>query len=397
MTPSPKGPLGHLSPEFQALCIVTGDAALGTRTGSQAAAALRQIRSWPDFVSGIRRHRVASIILPRLRAEFANEIPTEILAAIKAMVFENAARGLSQYEELRRLQRLFRKAGQTFLVLKGLPLSQRVHGNPTIRGVGDMDLLIASSAFTQSHQILLEAGYALKDTKAGRPPSEAALKIISDLAYLHPDGHLVELHLSLFDNHTTLHKSFADLWLDRDEVVLFDEAFATLPKTLLPIYLAEHGARHSWDRLCWMVDLGRLLQSEKALDDAMRGAQDEGLSLSLTQALALSNIWFNTTFPVPPHPIRMRIFLSAFCSDRRWLERPSRGSVAWFRAETRRRFWRIFLGGTVWHAWGELRFAVMNPVDWALFPLPDRLWWLFPFLRPLGWLLRNYKKTRAPP
>lgn len=386
-------PLSRLAPEFRALCVATGAAALGTASEAELADALSKVQSWPDFVQGAFQHRVASIVFPKLLSVGRAGLPEEHLAALRTGMLVNAGRGLHQFSELKRLQHLFGQAGQRFIVLKGMPLSQLIYGDPLKRGVGDMDLLIDPAGFVACHDIMLGAGYRLKGSLDSAVPPEAVRQFMSDLAYLHPNGQVVELHLRLFDNHTIFEKPFAEIGRDRGEVSVMGARFATLPARLLPPYLAEHGAGHCWDRLCWLADLALLVPHDEALAEAMRTATEEGLALSVTQALALSNLCFGTRHPVPAHTIRQRIFLGLFFSGRRWLERPVRGSAAWVFAELRRRVWRIFFSGTARHAWGEVRFAILNPADWAIFPLPPRLWPLLPLLRPLGWVIRNFRKT----
>ena len=48
------------------------------------------------------------------------------------------------------------------------------------------------------------------------------------------------------------------------------------------------------------------------------------------------------------------------------------------------------------HAFGGSSGAdLVNPVDWDVFYMPDQLLWLYPLLRPVGWLVRNVRRWRA--
>jgi hypothetical protein len=41
----------------------------------------------------------------------------------------------------------------------------------------------------------------------------------------------------------------------------------------------------------------------------------------------------------------------------------------------------------------QLARDLVSPADWDMLPLPERLFWLYPLLRPFGWLFRRPDRT----
>ncbi len=302
--------------------------------------------------------------------------------------------GLSQLRELSRLLDVFDAAGVRVLLLKGVALSQRLYADPFRRGVGDMDLLIDIADFAAAHAALTENGYARQDGGSPQPPSPGLLALAKDVSYVHCDGHVVELHLRLWERQDVPGWPFEPLWTDRAVVRIQGRDFPTLSDRAQAVYLIAHGARHCWDRLCWLADVAVLFRDGRLRDETLRACGPLGLERSAGHALELMRIWFGGGVGPAMDPARMRWFVAAFFSRRRWLERPRRGSGAWLARELRQRRWRLYLGGNWRHHLDALRRSLRNPVDQALIPLPAGLLWLYPLLRPVGWVIRNFIRRR---
>jgi hypothetical protein len=73
-----------------------------------------------------------------------------------------------------------------------------------------------------------------------------------------------------------------------------------------------------------------------------------------------------------------------------WYCVPSRKSFAGFlRYSVRLRLYVYFLRLS-WPYWKyQVMRELINPGDWQLLRLPDQLIWIYPLLRPFGWLVRR--------
>jgi hypothetical protein len=97
----------------------------------------------------------------------------------------------------------------------------------------------------------------------------------------------------------------------------------------------------------------------------------------------------------PPWLWRPSVFVARFFAGDRWLASPESGDPGWWRTELWRRGYRYSFKADWRHCWGELRADLVYPIDWDVFQLPARLSWLYPALRPVGWLLRNVISPRT--
>lgn len=378
-----------MASEFRVLCIAVRRPARPTDADALRDAVAADI-DWATLLHGARRHRVSGLVLPALLA--CGGVPSTVAAALRDAATDNARRCLVQAAETAGLARRFAAAGVRVIILKGVVLSQQLHGDLSVRGAGDIDLLVDPADFWTADGVLAAAGYR----PVGGPVSPArrasGLRLIRDLAYRHEGrGTLVELHQRLTANPHRMPCDFDTLWRDRTETVLAGTTVATVPARVLPLYLCVHGAHHCWERLCWLADLAILLKDGNAAATALADAEAAGLGAPMRLAMALCRDWLDR--PMPSEADARR-FAQRFFGGARWLGEPPRGSLAWLRRELWRRRY-LYTLKTGWsHRWNEARADLANPVDWQVFALPDRLLWLYPFLRPLGWLVRNLRGRR---
>lgn len=389
-----------LAPEFQALCALLGRRIESSGKAEAEQHPINQVTDWRTFVAGAKRHRITALIQPVLDTLPKGTLPSFPHSQLHRIAYGNAIRGLKQISELNRLLQMFRSDEIKVLVLKGVVLSQALYGDPLQRGIGDIDLLINAVTFDRAHGLLLRAGYSCLDTVSNAPLPSSLRVHVKDVAYAHPDGHLVELHLRLWEHSGAPEGDFPSLWQHRQTIVIQHIAIPTLPSSILPLYLLEHGTRHCWDRLCWLADLAILLQDTETLESMLKQAHRHGLDRAARQAVWLINTWFGTTLRLDNAAATgkdMAWFVRVFFSKHRWLERPQTGSRAWFIRETQRRYWRLIQGG----GWHHIRIiaarTLFNPVDAAIFHLPRCLTWLYPVLRPVGWVIRNFFHRPNPP
>lgn len=380
-----------LAPEFEALRLGVAQVLDPSRTDQALAQALERVAAWDDFVAGAARHRVSALILEALKTRPAHVIPPAHMQALQRHNRRNVMRGLGQITELARLMRAFQLQGIKVLVLKGVALSQRLYGDPFRRGVGDMDLLIGRADFFAAHALLVENGYVRQNNAARNPPSGGLVALMRDCAYVHDGGYVVELHLQLSETDDCPEWDFPLLWRDRAEIRVHSLDIPTLPDHVLAPYLLTHGARHCWDRLCWLADVAELFKDEALRIQALEDCARLGWKNEAAHADALIGLWLRRETTAPPRvPARMGWFIQAFFSDRRWLDRPRRGTFAWLGLEIRRRLWGARLSGDWRRNLAAAKRALRNPVDEARIPLPATLTFLYPLLRPVGWVLRNF-------
>jgi hypothetical protein len=386
-----------MPPEFRLFCL-----ALRRPQRTEDLAALRRkIADGPDWacvLEGARRHRVAPLLLAGLQACLPPDLPAAVVAELRRESLAAAAQSLAQMREIARLSRLFTQTGVRMLALKGVVLSAQLGEEPGLRNSRDIDLLVAPEEFAVAERLLAEAGYRPAGPSLSPRQDAAYRRWIKDAEFVQPDtGIRVELHHRLSDNPALVVWDFARLWHEREEVEIAGAIVAGLPRRYLGLYLCLHGAGHCWEELRWLVDLAPALREPGAVDAAVAAAQDAGLLAPMRHALILAHDWLG--LPVAEgrlaearadrHVRRLDRILGHFYVGDAWHRTPPRGSLA---GMLRYSLWLRLYAYSLKADWRYRRHQAMRefivPADWQAMRLPDRLFWLFPLVRPVGWLLR---------
>jgi hypothetical protein len=391
----------RLTPEFRLLCL-----ALRQPRRTEDIAALQELVAasprWNEVIEGARRHRVATFLLHGMRASGSPQVPQPVLAELRRQAREAAQRSLAQVVELARLSRLFGEAGIRVLALKGVVLSAYLYGDLGVRDARDIDLLVDPEDFAAAERILIQSGYEFCGNPASPRQRAAYRHWIKEAEYAHAEtGIRVELHHRLSDNPGLIPTAFATLWQEREEVLMGGAVVATLPRRYLGLYLCLHGASHCWERLCWLVDLAAALQAPNAVGAAIAAAETAGVGAPMLHALVLAHDWL--ALPVDDHHLararakrsvaRLDRILAHFYAGAAWNQTPPPGTFA---ARLRYSLWlRLYtysLKPDLRYRTRQIMREFVSPADWDAIPLPDRLFWLFPLLRPIGWLVRRARR-----
>lgn len=388
----------ELGPEFRLFCLALRrlQSADEQREMRLVAAAVTR---WDLIVCGARRHRVAPLVLARLKACDLPHLPAGVAAELRRISMDGARQSLVQVAEIGRLYQSLAAAGVRALALKGVALSAQLYGEPTRRQARDIDLLVDPEQIFLAQAVLLRAGYARQRNLRSARQQAAYLRRIKEFEFVHSTtGRLVELHHRLTDNPDLLPLEFSSLWKDRDEVRLGDVVVATMPRHWLPLYLCVHGADHGWARLQWLTDFAAALAQLQDVDAAVDTAAAYGLRWPFLQALLLAHDWLGL-------PIEKRLTAawreSAPIRRRAWLLRRLYSSTDWYE-EALKGSWKRILRQSLWERlyrfslkphwryWiGQVQRDWFSPADRAVLRLPEALSFLYPLVRPWGWLIRR--------
>jgi hypothetical protein len=387
-----------LGPDFRLFCL-----ALRRPQSSDDIQRMRDlmpgIRQWGVMARGAQRHRVATLVLAGLQASNSPHMPASAVEELRRLSVIGARRSLVQVAEVGRLCRLFAAAGIRVLVLKGVALSVQLYGEPGVRTARDIDLLVAPEQLVQAQETLALAGYQQRQNLPSPRQHAAYLRWIKEFEFYHGVTRgLVELHHRLTDNPDLLPVEFAALWNEREEVRLGDVTIATLSRQRLPLYLCVHGGDHGWARLHWLVDFAAAVSRLPDLDAEIEAAGRCGLKWSFLHPLMLANEWLG--LPVDSRllatyrnsaPIRRRDWLlRRLYSPTDWCDVAPKGS--WkrtLRLSLWERLYRFSLKSGWRYRVSQTQREWFSPADRDTVPLPEGLSWLYPFVRPWGWLIRH--------
>ena len=354
---------------------------------------------WRVVFEAAQRHRLVPLVFASLQDCGSGSVPPEIIAALRHQTTTDVGRSLAQIGEIDRLSRAMVAAEIRVLVLKGVVLSTQIYEDPGLRSARDIDLLVAPEQLDDADKVLVGAGYQCQSPTRSPRLTANYRRWVKDLQYLHPgNGTRVELHNRLTDNPNLLACDFERLWAERTQVQLGHNAVATLPPRFLPLYLCVHGAVHGWERLHWLADLTAVLRQPGACDTALEQADAACLKPLMLHAMVWAHDLFGlkikerdlTQAASYRQVRRLDRILSHYFAGAALLRAPTRNS---WKGRWRFSWWRRryrFALKSDWRYWrSEMVRDWLSPVDWDTIRFPDGLFWLYPIIRPVGWLLRR--------
>ena len=195
------------------------------------------------------------------------------------------------------------------LLMKGASLVDRYYHDDSLRAYGDVDMLVPSQRFADALSILEEAGFSILDRnwhmlRAGyarpAPPPlprrsrHAGAALASDQSEPGPPHPFGDRGRPWSDASRT-RVAGADVWVPRTSREL--------------AHLCLHAALHGCDRLIWLVDIHKVMDSpDLDLDDLQRTARHWGFGAGTYLVFALVDRWLGSlatptgSLEAPPGP-----------------------------------------------------------------------------------------------
>ncbi len=296
----------------------------------------------------------------------------------------SVARSLALFQELEKVLRAFSYQAIPVLLLKGAALGPAVYGDPALRPLGDLDLLVRPADVPRALGILASNAY-----RPVRPPLHSTTLTADETQILlRRGGTSLELHWELLDSPDhRYHLPMEPIWSNARPLSIGTSSAWMLGPEDQVIYLCAHLVLHHSDgrpHLLWFHDIGEVIAHDAGKLDWSTVLERAGrYNLLLPLRRVLPQLAADWQVPIPPAVLEQLREMPHSPAERRLSSRliARRRSVA-------RRFWDNLAGRPVWT--DRLRFAWSN-----LFPSPAymrerygiRHLWLLPFYYPYRWFL----------
>jgi hypothetical protein len=344
---------------------------------------LRDDLDWDYLIALVDRHGVIPLFAHNLDSLSAGLVPVQVLANLRNYNQENTRHSLFLTAELCRLMELLQAHGIRAVPFKGPTLALRAYGDVALREFSDLDILVRRQDVLKVRKLLVGEGF--KPTPELTSAQEAAL-LRFDCAYnFTNDKNIVfDLHWNFAAPH-----SFAfdinGLWDRLEAVTIAGKQLPTVLVEDLLLILCLHGFTHFWERLGWICDVAGLIELHKDIDweSVVNNTTKQGGRRILSLGLVLAGELLEAAIPPEVLQIAQKDAvvreLAEDLKRRLFAETASAsgiidGALLQLRMRERKRD-RIGFG---------LRLAATPRVyDWMLVPLPNRLFFLYYFLRPL--------------
>jgi len=257
---------------------------------------LRYGVDWTEFIGCVDRHRVGAFLHHRLPPEARSVLPGTVTQHLQEQSRLNVRRALTQAAELVRLVRLLEGEGIPVLSLKGPLLAKELYGELGQRHAGDIDLLVAPENAGRADGLLRGAGYR-------RVAPDFDLTPLQEKCYLrfrHEFSYLASAPRPRMEMMWQLEQfsNLDDVWRRAVKQELGGHQIHILPPDLNAHYLFQHGARHAWFRLFWLVDVSLLLAgSEINWSDFSARARHAKMERPLQQGARLAGELLGVAVP----------------------------------------------------------------------------------------------------
>lgn len=254
--------------EFQLACLCS-QADLDDRSVQLAKQFLQSVNisQFADLV--VRRHRVGPLVHAALSSGKFGGIPAELSALLSTEARANATKALRSQRAHVLIARGMRAKALDWLAFKGVTLAARYYPSVSHRQVNDIDIWVDAAAHKSARAVLAALGFAKLDDEdrwslADRGPRHAAFLNTRFIEEMHASAELgsVELHWRLALNTHQFSLDPALLLQRGQSIQLAGEVIRVMQADDLLLYLCEHGSRHGWSRLKWLVDLPFVLGSQ---------------------------------------------------------------------------------------------------------------------------------------
>lgn len=340
---------------------------------------------WQRLEALAERHRLVPWLYLALRDQPG--VPGALLERLRAAARHTATDNLLKLHEHRTVAALFAQHGIAHLPMKGVYLAEHAYPSPGLRGIGDLDLLVAKTDVLRAAALLETLGYRPSRNQTHyRQAGEAHLlddlfEIALGRAVANGSHFVIDLHWEVI----CLKKEFAAFRL---EDLTADPARAAEWSVLLLV--AHHGVTDTWRQLFHVNDLFFLLKN-KPLDWPWLLAQTRRLGIEPILLAGLHWCQQLGDLPLPPDVARAvaapRVRALAAAYERGWeaeravpLTRMALLQVYFFaksqpRFDQKLRSYARFFGQRVFYygflSFGKTRFYV--PKGLGFVTLPSRV------------------------
>jgi hypothetical protein len=256
---------------------------------------LNSFDNWDELIRSLQSEKTLPLFHQNLKdLGITHLIPESKLTNIKNILRRQAMRQLNKSSVFAEMARLLKQNQVSFIPIKGITLLNRVYGNPALRPMLDIDLLVKPDDTKRISRLMKDQG-AHQHTGLQSKFLDSFLQHIPAITWKNT---LFEFHTSFFGKTDPFSLSTGQAWKNSQPYTLFNQKIQMLsPETEL-VYLTLHAYKHlvrKSFRLVWLNDVILYLKRmEFSPDKALSLLQNDsdkkafysmmGLAASLNQA-----------------------------------------------------------------------------------------------------------------
>ncbi len=290
--------------------------------------------------------------------------------------------------ELVKLMRFFDSFNIEALAFKGPALAQIAYGDISMRQFGDLDIFIKRQDFRTVAAEMQKRGYTPLYPIEEYTGDKVLFELNNDCPFYDKRSLAVEIHWDFFKK-LSLPTAKLHPWEHTRTVTLNRHSVTTLSNETHLLYHALHGSKHLWERFIWIVDIDRFIRNVPEIDwnKVLRMSEALGARKMFLLGPALATHYLGTPLPKQIQHLCQEADLEAFISfvDSELHSRtptPEESLVKWKKV--------IALRDTLYFKTTTVLEFLLRPGinERRMIILPDKWFWLYWFLRPIGMVYR---------
>jgi hypothetical protein len=243
---------------------------------------------WVQFIRLALRHDTLPLTYWNLHRICPDLVPSGVLAPLRARYEAGAEESRLLAEELTGILGVLDSQGIPAVPYKGPALAVRLYGDLSLRGFGDLDIMICEWDALRARRLLIDQGYAPERVETG--DLNQFLREHHEMLFYRLDGKVrLDLHWR-FTSRSACLEGDPERFLQQVEMIsIAGEGMRSLrPETYL-LVLSMHAAKHQWVQLKLICDIAEILAlPDLDWDDVLHEADDLGLKRALRTGLLLA-------------------------------------------------------------------------------------------------------------
>jgi len=339
---------------------------------------------WQAFLQLATSHGVRPLVYQALRISCWEVVPPAVRHELTHFYSANSAKNRFLAGELFHILQLFEAENIVAVPFKGAVLAAVLYGDLALREFGDLDILVRAQDIQKARKILSNEGYRSNVTTADIIPDTG-----NDELYSASTGTMVELHWQFSPRRFVSVLPAQQFWKNIKSIEILGRQVLSFSSQDTFLFLAVHGAKHSWSALKWLCDLAEFIRSNPELDWPRLFKRAEDLGAVRTCQLAILLAAELLQAEVPASVVRtilndsqvqaltqdVRLRIAEPCDVD-----PIDGQIFNLKLKERLR--------------DKVRYVLLQCTQYSgeeerFLPLPSALSFMYIFVRPI-WLLRRY-------
>jgi hypothetical protein len=243
---------------------------------------------WIQFIRLVLRHDTLPLIYRNLQRICPDLVPSGVLEPLRARYEAGAAESRRLAEELVGILGFLESECIFAVPYKGSALAARLYGDLSLRGFGDLDIMICERDALRARRLLIDRGYAPERVETG--DLAQFLRENHEMLLYRTDGMVrLDLHWRYISKAACLAGDPERFQQQLETISIAEVEVRTLRLEAYLLVLSLHAAKHQWVQLKLICDIAEILAvPDLEWEHVAREAKELGLMRVLSTGVLLA-------------------------------------------------------------------------------------------------------------